>query len=416
MTKYVRSAGPLLLLLIIPLLITGLGCSGRGLVREAYSPDFYKSPRLLPDNTLDKNPRFIVYGDNRPGWRGKQVMARKHTYLTWKQLYLPGVYQLYLLGSGFSAGFNYVRKAPDWGERQARRVRDDIYAQARRSDIDFIIHTGDIATDGRRPKHWRTFLRQYKEEVPLALEFPILPTIGNHEMANDSVYGMPNYRDVFSYPQFYVFRCPDVDFFVLDSDILLDQNQLIDDDTQDELFAQWIFAGEGAEETAWLQRQLAASDKTFKVVVMHHPPLVFARHFDDWLNPEFGRNLKQKRQALLRVLRHHGVQIVFSGHQHMYEHSILSYEGVTGSEGKLHEIITGGGGSPLHSPYEGQRIEACAAAYRQEGLDVLCIKQESIYNYCLVDVTSDTITVTVFEVTETPETTGRVVDTIIIGK
>ncbi len=98
MTKYVRSAGRLLPLLIVPLLTTGLGCSGRGLVRDAYSPDFYKIPRLLPDNTLDKNPRFIIYGDSRPRWRGKQVMAKKHTYLTWKQLYLPGLYQLCFFG------------------------------------------------------------------------------------------------------------------------------------------------------------------------------------------------------------------------------------------------------------------------------------------------------------------------------
>ncbi|MFQ5510819.1 MAG: metallophosphoesterase family protein [Candidatus Krumholzibacteriia bacterium] len=415
MTKYPRGAGCFLLLVVIPFLTTDLGCARQGLVREAYSPDIYEIPRRLPGDTLDRNPRFIIYGDNRPGWRGKQVLQKKSTWVSWWQLLVP-FYQVYLIGSSFTAGFNYVRHAPDYGERQARRVRDDMYAQARRSDVDFVINAGDIATDGRRPGHWRTFLRQYKEEVPLALEFPILPVVGNHEMANDTVYGLPNYRDVFSYPQFYVFRCPDVDFFMLDSDILLDQDELIDDDTQDQLFARWIYAGEGAAEPAWLERQLAASDKTFKIVVMHHPPLVFAKKFDDWLNPKFGRNLQQKRRQLLGVLQRYQVPVVFCGHQHMYEHSVMSYQDAEGGTSKMHEIITGGGGSPLHNPYDDRHLEACAAAYEKQGLDAVCIKQESIYNYCLVNVTSDRIEIQVFEVTESPAETGRVVDTITISR
>ena len=94
-------AGLFLLLLFIVAL---QGCARRGSVEDSYTKDFYEIPSLLPDNKIDKNPRFVVYGDNRPGWRAKEVLGKKKTWLTWKQLYLPIVYQAYLLGSGVAGG------------------------------------------------------------------------------------------------------------------------------------------------------------------------------------------------------------------------------------------------------------------------------------------------------------------------
>ena len=79
-------AARLLLFLVVPLLALENGCASKGLVRDVYPPDFYKIPRLLPDNTLDRNPRFIVYGDSRPDWRGRAVLTKKRAWLTWWQL------------------------------------------------------------------------------------------------------------------------------------------------------------------------------------------------------------------------------------------------------------------------------------------------------------------------------------------
>ena len=93
---------------------------------ESYSADFYEIPSLLPDNKIDKNPRFVVYGDNRPGWRVKEVLGKKETWLTWKQLYLPIVYQAYLLGSGVAGTVNYVVWNPEYENSEARMVRDSI--------------------------------------------------------------------------------------------------------------------------------------------------------------------------------------------------------------------------------------------------------------------------------------------------
>ena len=160
-------------------------------------------------------------------------------------------------------------------------MRDAVYTEAKRSDIDFVMHLGDIATDGRYPHLWKPFIDQNKFEVPLVLEYPLLPVMGNHEHGNDPVYGMPNYRAVFDYEPFYVFECPDVDFFVVDSSIIIDGHEMMDDDLQDKLFEKWFVGGEDDPThagAAWLERKLSASTKTFKVVVMHHPPVVFAGH------------------------------------------------------------------------------------------------------------------------------------------
>ena len=64
--------------------------------------------------------------------------------------------------------------------------------------------------------------------MPLVTEYPYLPAPGNHDMTIDSTYGLPNYTAIFSYPPFYVFECADVDFFIVDSDYLIDYHGDID--------------------------------------------------------------------------------------------------------------------------------------------------------------------------------------------
>ena len=65
---------PLGLLAVIT--ISVWGCSRPGLVRETYPADFYEIPNLLESNELDDNPVFILYGDNRTGWRAQRLASR----------------------------------------------------------------------------------------------------------------------------------------------------------------------------------------------------------------------------------------------------------------------------------------------------------------------------------------------------
>ena len=77
-------------------------------------------------------------------------------------------------------------------------------------------------------------------------------------MTIDTTYGAPNYTAVFSYPLFYVFECPDIDLFVVESDYLIDYHHDIDNAVQDELYREW-FISDDPDEPAWLERHLAGN-------------------------------------------------------------------------------------------------------------------------------------------------------------
>jgi hypothetical protein len=399
------------LALIFSILIVGTGCERKGLVSSKYPKDFYRIPKLLPDGPAQENPTFVIYGDSRPGWRVKEKFLKRKNWLTWKMVVIP-FYEVYWVGNGISGGINYLRRTPHYGVEERRMVRDAIYEEAKSSGVDFVFHGGDMVTDGRRPSHWAKFVRENKMERPLATEFPLLPVIGNHEKANDPVHGLPNYKAIFEYPQFYVLDFPDVAVFVVDSDVVVDQYQFINDDEQDALFHQWFVSDEGSEPPAWLERELASRNQLFKIVVMHHPPISFARHHSDWLKPSYGRELKQKRKQFLSMLQQQEVQLILSCHDHLYEHSVVR---VSTHEGPgIHVIVSGGGGVPLRSGSDAEKREKYQQNYVAEGLEVKLIRQEVIYHYCLLDIDADSITIRVMETTGNAKEPAKLAEEIII--
>ena len=404
------------LLLILGLLATSIGCGHKGLVTEKYPRDFYRVLKLLPDGPMEKNPKFIYYGDNRPGSRLKEKFLWKKNWLTWKMLIFP-FYEAYWLGNGIVGGIGFLRHTSNYGVQERRMVRDAMYEEGKRSKVDFILHGGDMVGDGRRPSHWARFLRENKIERPLVSDFPFLPVAGSHEKANDPKYGLPNYEAIFEYPRFYVLDFPDAAFFVIDSDVILDQAQFIDDDEQDNLFQEWFVSGEDSEQPSWLERELASRNQHFKIVVMHHPLVSFAKHHTDWTRASWGRNLQWKRQQLLKLFHEQGVQAVLCGHEHLYEHSIVRYSSHANQpEHGIHIIVSGGGGVPLRPRSSAKKLEKFVQNYRAEGLDVVLVKQEEIYHYCLVDIDSDKVAIQILAVTGDPTQPVRLADEILIPK
>ena len=398
-------------LLISGFLITSIGCAGKGLVSAEYLDDFYCVPNLLPDASMNKNPQFIFYGDSRPGWRLNERFLRKKNWITWKMLIFP-FYEIYWLGNGIVGGINRLRHVPDYNHPQRLMVRDAVYEEAKRSKVDFILHGGDMPTDGRRPSHWETFLEEHNEELPFVSEVPFLPVIGNHERTDDKDYGMPNYQAVFSCPPFYVLDFPDAAIFVLDSNILIDQYQSIDDDEQDALFRKWFVSDDGSEEPAWLERELASRNQQFKIVAMHHPPVSFSKHYTDWTKTSSGRDLTKKRYRLFSVFRKYEVRLILSGHDHIYEHNIVQLSGDDGPS--IHVLISGGAGSPLRSGTDPTRTAECCQVFSEEGLDAALVRQVEIYHYCLVDIDPDKITIRVMETTGDPKDPVILADEIVI--
>ncbi len=91
----------------------------------------------------------------------------------------------------------------------------------------------------------------------------------------------------------------------------------------------------------WLTRDLAATQKPWKILIWHVPMASSSAHrFDDYDYNGVPDRL-QIRDTLLPVLHEYGVQLAFWGHEHGYER----FNPTNG----VHGITTAGGGSPLYS-------------------------------------------------------------------
>ncbi|UCE19914.1 MAG: metallophosphoesterase [Gemmatimonadota bacterium] len=399
---------------VVTVLILGAGlrCARTGFVVEKYPEDFYVVPKLLPDIRNNDKVTFLVYSDNQAGWRVKEKFLNRSNWTSWKMVMVP-FYQLYLFGNGLWGFANWLRHVPDYGKKERIMVRDAIYAEAQKTGVDFILNIGDLVThDGRRPSHWATFLKENKAEHPLLKEIPYLPVLGNHERGNDTTYGFSNFEAVFGYPRFYVVECTHGVLIVVDSNLILDQYQYIDDDVQEELFEKWFVSGEDAKERSWLEKQLSLYDKSFKIVAMHNPPISFGKHHADWLEQSNGRNLLEKRQQLLKLIGEHGVQVVFSGHDHLYQHSVLQ----CGDQQRVHLIVGGGGGATLRGGYDPEVQMKYQQHFVNEGLDVSLLNQAMIYHYYCVQVNASELVIKVIEVTMKEEQPTSLVEEIRIEK
>ncbi|MBL0136776.1 MAG: metallophosphoesterase [Chitinophagaceae bacterium] len=154
----------------------------------------------------------------------------------------------------------------------------------------------------------------------------VFPVPGNHEYANNASrandHNIP-YFDVFTVPtaaqsgglasgteHYYSFDYGNIHFIMLDS-YGYDGGKLLYDST-------------GAQ-AVWLKNDLAASTRKWNIVCLHHPPYTNGTHLS---NSE--ADLIAIRQQITPILERFGVDVVLSGHSHVYERSFL-IQGHTGN-------------------------------------------------------------------------------------
>ncbi len=201
-----------------------------------------------------------------------------------------------------------------------------------------VFSTGDQVNDGRVSGEWAVF-NEIIDPIRKTSEF--YPLLGNHER-NAELY-FKNFQLPVSDRWYAVQKGPMI-FFMLDSN--------------------WLI-GPGSSQHAWLEKQLqnVPKDVKFVAAVFHHPAISSGPYPDE-------KNL-QKR--LLPLLEKYKVDIVFVGHEHVYERSYK--DGIT-------HVTTGGGGAPLHlklrhNPY-GQVFRA-------------------VHHFCVLQVTAETLDVRVYD-------------------
>ena len=188
----------------------------------------------------------------------------------------------------------------------------------------FVINTGDLVDEGRNSNDWI----EYFAASPFVHNSSLYPVLGNHENYSRLYF---TYFSLPSFKRWYSFDNGPVHCIVLDSN---PRN------------AYKLF------QRLWLIFELRINQQPYTIVIFHHPPYSSGE--------EHGNNtLLQKLWAPL-FTRYH-VDIVFNGHDHDYERSIVN---------NVTYIVTGGGGAPLynvgHSPWT--------------------IYSEKTYHYCYLTV------------------------------
>lgn len=216
-----------------------------------------------------------------------------------------------------------------------RKVYDAMleFVDDTKRDLDMFIHVGDMAyTDGANYEFQRGFFDPYADTLKQVV---VWPSMGNHEgYTSRGLTGIGPYYDAYIVPTqgeaggvasgteaYYSYDVGAIHFICLDSHDL--------DRTSSGPMAQW------------LREDLAQTSSEWLIAFWHHPPYTKGSHDSD----KEGQ-LIEMREQIMPILEGHGVDLVLTGHSHVYERSMLmdgAYATPTVAEGV---ILDDGDGNP----------------------------------------------------------------------
>jgi len=145
----------------------------------------------------------------------------------------------------------------------------------------FVIMLGDNIYGGKSPAEMqRKFETPYKPLLDAGVQF--YASLGNHDDTNERFYKLFNMNE----QQYYTFKKGNVRFFALDSNYM-DPKQL-----------------------TWVEKELSNSGKDWKLPFFHHPL---------YSSASFHGSSIELRKILEPLFQKYGVEVVFAGHDHVYE-------------------------------------------------------------------------------------------------
>src|SRR5687767_4186363 len=187
------------------------------------------------------------------------------------------------------------------GDREQYEVSNQILRFGKRFPFTFAIMLGDNIYGSERPQDFeKKFTRPYKALIEGGIEFHA--ALGNHDDPNQRYFKPFNLGGA----RYRTFKKGNVRFFVIDSNYL------------------------DPAQVKWLENELAASGSDWKIAYFHHPLYTTARR-----GPEV-----ELRTVLEPILLKHGVDVVFQGHEHIYER-LSPQKGI--------QYFTAGGSAKLRS-------------------------------------------------------------------
>ncbi len=198
-----------------------------------------------------------------------------------------------------------------WKESQAvhAAMRNWVAEHPRpgRPPLDLWLTTGDNAyRSGTNPQFQAALFDAYPE---LLRNVPYMPVYGNHDArrwAFFRIFSFPAHGEAGGVPSgsehYFAYDYADIHFVFLDSEAS-DRSS-------------------SGPMMQWLKHDLAANRQRWLVVLFHHPPYTHGSHSSD--NPhDSGGRMAEMRETFLPVLEQAGVDLVLSGHSHVYERSYL---------------------------------------------------------------------------------------------
>jgi predicted phosphodiesterase len=167
------------------------------------------------------------------------------------------------------------------GDRSQMEVAQQMVASRQRFPFEFVIMLGDNIYGSQEPQDFvQKFEQPYRPLLDAGVRF--YASLGNHDQQNNRLYKPFN----MSGERYYSFARKNVRFFVLDSDYL-DPKQL-----------------------AWVDDALKNAREDWKICYFHHPLYSNGRRHGSSV---------ELRVVLEPLFVKHGVDVVFSGHDHIYE-------------------------------------------------------------------------------------------------
>jgi predicted MPP superfamily phosphohydrolase len=186
------------------------------------------------------------------------------------------------------------------GEKLQYETADRLWLARQQFPFDFVLMMGDNIYGSKTP---RDFLRKFELPYKALLDQKVsfYASLGNHDVPEEQQYKPFNMNG----QRYYSFKKGNVRFFALDSNYM-DPDQL-----------------------KWLTEQLQNSNDEWKIAFFHHPLYSSAA--------AHGSSL-ELRGILEPLFEKYGVQVVLSGHDHVYER-MTPQKGISyfteGSSGQL---------------------------------------------------------------------------------
>jgi acid phosphatase type 7 len=195
--------------------------------------------------------------------------------------------------------------------------------------VSMVVHIGDMAYPDGTFEELET--AYYGVNAPLMSHLPFFATPGNHEYITDSAApylagvaapacGVPSADS----GRYYSFNWGNAHFVALDSNLLA--------------------TSRASAMLAWLDADLAATEKYWRIVFLHHTPYPTGFHVGDPICADV-------QQLVNPIVEAHGVQLLLAGHEHGYERTYPLSGGqlaAPSSAGTTY-VVTGGGGGALET-------------------------------------------------------------------